>query len=538
MAAAQARDGRNRHPVRIERFNEVARTMNVRGTRLRLFLTCWVLFSLHFATDFVREHYLVVSIVEDRSFDLTPYLGLHDDIFQNPPDAPRGGVHQNANPGISMLGAIPYALTRPLVDVVVRRSLAARQASGDTSAVYNDPRPKRVQFYRAAVKRGLDVRFGLVGAITEVFCMAPLSALGVVAMLMILEGLGLGAVLALALALLYAFGTPILFRSAYLNQNLAIAVVGVIGFLALWNPGERLKWSERRRTALAGFCGGFAFLCDYSGVLLLAFLGLYAMLRGREREGTWRGAWSPALAYALGAAPPILLLWFYQFVSFGNPFYPAQHWMPQQTNIYAVAGYKGVTGPTWELFSMLLFEPRFGLVIWAPLLLLALGAPWLAYRRRSIVPTREMVFCFLIAASYLVFFSAIQFTRLQFSTGIRYLVPVIPFLFLPAAAVLVRLPRSVAYGVVTIAVAVSWSIAMVRNQGGLQVNLIHVFLEGLQLPWLSTIGRMSAQYAPWLDGRPSPAAAFLFAAALVAGIWAIRSPWRAVLPEAGRRGDA
>ena len=41
--------------------------------RIRLFLTCWVVFCLHFATDFVREHYLVVSIVEDASFDLNKY---------------------------------------------------------------------------------------------------------------------------------------------------------------------------------------------------------------------------------------------------------------------------------------------------------------------------------------------------------------------------------------------------------------------------------------------------------------------------------
>ncbi len=97
--------------------------------RIRLFLTCWILFCLHFATDFVREHYLVASIAEDATFDLGKYYGLHEDIFKNPPNAPHGGVHHGANPGISMLAAIPYAAFRPLVDRVVARVLAGRVES-------------------------------------------------------------------------------------------------------------------------------------------------------------------------------------------------------------------------------------------------------------------------------------------------------------------------------------------------------------------------------------------------------------------------
>ena len=100
--------------------------------RLRLFLTAWIVFSLHYATDFVREHFLVVSMVEDGTFDLGPYYGLHEDIFVNPPNAPVQGVHHGANPGISMLAAIPYALTRPLVDRVVARQLALRDARATT----------------------------------------------------------------------------------------------------------------------------------------------------------------------------------------------------------------------------------------------------------------------------------------------------------------------------------------------------------------------------------------------------------------------
>lgn len=496
--------------------------------RTRLFLTCWVLFCLHFATDFVREHYLVVSMAEDGTFDLGKYYGLHEDIFKNPPNAPHGGVHHGANPGISMLAAVPYAALRPLVDKVVARALAGRTAGSD-SAVYNDPREARVRFYKQAFALGLDVRFGLAGIITMVLCMAPLSALGVVAVHRLLEGAGLGERHALGLSLLYAFGTPVLFRSAYLNQNLAIGVVAIIAFLLLWNPGDRLKLTEDRRTLLAGAFAGFGFLCDYSGALALGILGLYALARARDTRD-WGGVIRTGALYTAGALPMILILWWYQWAAFGNAILPPQHWMPAV--IYSDQGYQGVTGPNLALFVDLLFHPSFGLLVSAPLLILALAAPFLVRGGRSFVPGRELIVCFAIALAYLVFFSAIAYTRLQWSTGIRYLMPVIPFLFLAAAAVLYRMPRAPAYGVIVITVTVSWSMAMVRNQYGIHQNIIRAFVEGFQLPWLNTLGKMSAQYAPWLSGRPSALPVMLFTAVLIYGIWTVDRPWR------GTGGDA
>jgi hypothetical protein len=204
--------------------------------------------------------------------------------------------------------------------------------------------------------------------------------------------------------------------------------------------------------------------------------------------------------------------------------------MPKQV-IFSDQGYQGVTGPNLQLLVQLLLDSRFGLFVAAPLLVLSLGAPLVVRGRRSFLPAREMVVCLAIGLAYLLFFSAIAYTRLQWSTGIRYLMPVVPFLFIPAAAVLLRVPRAAGYLVVVVAVTVSWSMAMVRNQYGVHTNVIRTFIEGLQLPWLTTLGKMSAQYAPWLDGRPSALPALLFAAALVAGIWGVRAPWRAPSPD-------
>jgi hypothetical protein len=494
-----------------------------RGLQLRLFLTCWLLYSVHHATDFVREHYLVVSIVEDRSFDLSKYLGLHVDIFQNPPTAPHGGAHHGANPGVSMLAAIPYFALKPAVDWVVARERSGRDPA-DTVAVYRDEtRPRRLAFYEATRRMGLDVRFGLVALITTVLCMAPLTAASVVAVFRILGGVGVGTRTAAGLSLVYAFTTPVFFRASYLNQNLAVAIFTIFGLLLLWDPGGTLRWRAPAREAVAGFLGGFSLLSDYSGGLTLGFLGLYLLVR-RYREASSPEAVRSAVRFTLGAVGPILLLWFYQWQSFGHPFYPPQHWMAPVE--WIDIGYQGVGGPRPDLFGLLLFDPRYGLFPSAPLLLLALAAPFLRARSAPVIPRRELVFCYALALAYLLFFSAVQYTRLQWVTGIRYLLPVIPLLFLPVAMALLRLPRVISYGAVVVSFIVTWSMTLVRSQTGVLDAVVRTMLEGVRLPAITTLSRMSTQYAPWLDGYASSWPLLAVVAAVLVAIWWMPNPWQ------------
>ena len=83
-----------------------------RALQVRLFLTCWLIFVLHFATNFVREHYLVLSIVDDASFRLDEYVDLHVDIFETPDH----GAHHGANPGAS----IEFSSRSPRVSIFSR----------------------------------------------------------------------------------------------------------------------------------------------------------------------------------------------------------------------------------------------------------------------------------------------------------------------------------------------------------------------------------------------------------------------------------
>lgn len=491
-----------------------------RGFLVRLFLTCWLVFALHFATNIVREIYPALSLGDHLSFDVSEYEGLHPDIFR----LPGRGVFINNNPGASILGAIPYAISRPVIDRAVERVAAQRAASGAQPPEYDSIYPMAREFYQESFRRGLDVKFGLAAGVMQIFLMAPLSALSAVAMFLVLESRLRSTKPAALLALLYAFATPVLYRTAQLNHNILQAHFAFFAFVLLWRP-----WDNRRPGyALAGLLAGWTLVLDYSGLVILACLGIYVlMLQGAPKDPSlygWRRYLAPALQYAAGAAVSVAVLLVYQWTAFGNPFLPAQNYMP--ATAFSGFGYQGMGWPSLDLLGLLSFGQRYGLFTSAPLLVLALYAPnWFSQANR-LTPRRETTLILLLTVAVFLFTSANQFSRLQFNSGIRHVVPVVPFIFLLAAAALLRLPGWLATLAGLFGVYWSWALAMHRDveQGnGILDAILQISTHGPRLPWLATLknlevlpGAMQASMNPWV---------FLAAAGLfLAGLWLLRFP--------------
>ena len=486
---------------------------STKGIAVRLFVTCWLIYSVHLATNTVREIFLALAIADHFSFQVNEYANMHADLFEK-----KGfGWHIGANPGASMIAAVPYALCRPAVDRIVQ--IVNRQRSGHAPPVYNSPWPMAREFFQEAWRRGLDVKFGLAAFIMQTLCMAPVSALGVVTMFLVLRQIFLSDRTALWLSLLYAFGTPVFFRTGYLNHNMMLGHVVFFGFLALWNPGSTLAWSERTRYLVAGVTGGAALLFDYSGLVLLLTLFGYALFRKRSEplsEVARAGLW-----YVLGTIGPVALLLFYQWQSFGHPLYPGQHWMPPVE--WIDVGYQGFTLPQPDLLRSLLFDYRYGLAVSSPLLMLAIAAPFVN-RSKLKVSATEMWFLLGSALALWLFCGGISYTRLQFNAGIRYMAPVFPLLFVPASLALMRLPRRIIFLTAVVSIAQAWSMAMYRDvERGLGVldPILQVFLGGFKLPVLTVLSRMT-QFQDYFTTGVSPLPLFVFAAALVYCVWSPR----------------
>ncbi|MHC4166067.1 MAG: hypothetical protein ACYSWQ_03840 [Planctomycetota bacterium] len=482
------------------------------GTAVRLFITCWLIYTLHFATNTVREIYPALSLADHLSFDVSEYSGLHSDIFQ----VPGRGAFINNNPGASILGAIPYGLARPVVDRVVKRVQQTRAASPEPPPEYKTIYPLAQEFYRKSRERGYDIKFGLAAGVMQVFCMAPISALSVVVMFFALKNLTRSHRTALVLALLYAFATPVFYRTAQLNQNLLVSHFAFFSFVLLWSPWETPSRPHWSRYLIAGLLSGWTVVLDYSGVVVVFWLSVYMFVRWISIPRQTR-TYSAVLCYILGVSLSGAVLMGYQWSCFGNPLFPAQHYMPAAN--FTDQGYQGMDWPQFDLLWKTAFGLRYGLFTSAPLLILALHVPGWLRKSIRIVGNRETWCILLFCLSFFIFCSANQYGRMQFNCGVRHIVPVTPFLFLIAAGVLIRMPTllGIAFGVIT--TYWSWCLAMYRDveQGsGVFESLTHITTGGFRLPWLTTMENMG-----YLQSKSYVVLLFIFCAVAVWVLWHI-----------------
>jgi hypothetical protein len=477
---------------------------------VRLFWTCWLVYTLHFATNIVRDIYLGVAIGDRLSFRVDEYAGMHPDLFEHP----GYGWHTGANPGVSMIGALPYAVARPAIDGIAERVNSARRAAAADPPEYASPWPLAREMYRQAWQRGLDVKLGLAAFVMQAGAMAPLSAAAVALMFLFLERLLSSARAALVLALLYGFATPVFFRTGTLNHNILAAHFGFAAFCLVAPLWRGNVWPAARRELLAGFLAGLCVLLDYTGALLAGPLGLLALWQARQ-EG--RPMLPTAARFGAGAAGPILLLWWYQWRSFGHPFYPGQRWMPQLDWIEE-RGFRGVTLPQWRWAWRLWLDPAYGLLPSCPLLALAL---WPTPALQALGRTRT-AFLYASAGALWLFVSGVDYNAIQDNTGIRYMAPAFPLLFVPAALTLVRLPRAVAAAFAGASLLVNWCLAMFRDveRGrGVLDPILDLLREGPALPALTTVSLIPGRWAEAADSTWTVIGVYLVAAIGLWGIW-------------------
>ncbi|HET6680164.1 MAG TPA: hypothetical protein VFG84_03120 [Gemmatimonadaceae bacterium] len=491
--------------------------------RWRLFLTVWIVYALHATTNVVRETYLALALAEHGSVRVDEYLGLHPDLFE----IPGRGSYINSNPGASIVGAIPLFVARPAMAVLFR--LKPDLVAPKPSATYDDPRPNRTEFMNEARARGLDIKLGLAALVTQVGLMGPMGALATLVVFAWFSARIPGRRTALGLALLFAFGTPTFFRAAFLNHNALLAHYTLFAFVLLAGMRPRRDGELPAFTAVAGSGAllGLGLLTDYSAAPLLLVFGVWVLgigyrramgdaqrsgdgerargIVGAIREGAW---------FTAAAAVPIVMLLVYQWWAFGDPWFPAQRYMPPTE--FSVRGWFGFTVPTLDLLVRNLADPAYGLFTFAPVLLAAAVAPFL--RADARFPSRsQQAVIWSASGALLVFASANQFSHLQWNTGIRYMMPAVPLLFLLAAPALLRMPVWGRWSLIVATVTVSWVVSMTRE--AIPRALTQVFVGGFELPTLTVLHRMASGYAPWLEGDVSPLPLFVLTGVVLWLIW-------------------
>lgn len=482
------------------------------SVRWRIFLIAWLVYSAHFATNVVREHYPAFALAEHGTLRLDEYQGFHSDIFVHTD----GHSYINNQVFVSVLAAVPLFVFDPVLDALEahsKRQLAA--SGGDVGADYRTDKPMRVAFFRLVKERGLDLRFGAATAITVAFFMAPITALFLVYFYGVLRARGLMSGQAAGLTFLLGFGTPIFFRTTGLNHNMFVMYFSFLSFVCLWGPSRNSAPASVRDRLLAGLFGGLTITTDFIGVVILPVLYGYLLVT-RARTTGWATSVRESLVMVAGSLPAIAVLMFTQWIMFGDPFLPAQHWMPLQ-NEFVSRGMRGVSLPDWDLALQNLFHPGFGIYVWGPLLALALIP--VRPSRRVVLSTDGRWLVVSMFAAILLFCSANQYARLQWNSGFRYLVPLVPLLMLALADHWIRWPAKVQWAIAGLAVLHAWVLTVFREPVPQSWRLF--LTEGPQLPWFRVLGMTASPDSAVLGHWWPPAIMLSLLLAATIAIWTV-----------------
>ncbi len=508
----------------------------------RLFLICWIVYSAFFATNVVREHYPAFALIERGDWVCDRYYGMHADLFRH-----TDGHVYTGNNLLGSLIAVPSLLVfDPLLDALEEHSKRELARTPSVDATYDTKYPLRRAMFRKVKEAGLELRFGAATAITSAFLMAPLCAALVVLMYATLLRRGVERGRAAWLALLFAFATPVFYRSAHLNHNVFLMAAAFGAFVLLWRELESPQPKLSRR-AWAGALCGMCIALDYAGVVLAGMLALYFVAERARQAGLAR-ALRDAVAPVLAALPSIAFLLGTQWAMYGDPFTPGQFVMPDQ-NEYVHEGARGIALPSPEVFLKNLISPSWGLLPFAPLLAFAFLPARAATPSTLLLPRRERRWVWAYTLAFMLFCAMNVYSLLQFNTGFRYLLPVVPMLFLAASDHLARLDRrwlgALTGAVLAHALVLSmmrevsdtenelrhaasqlgvWSVQLegywtvLLTQTAVPSSWMRLFDEGPQLPWLTVLAQ-TRPHVSWLSGPALPSALVGATALVCWGIW-------------------
>ena len=258
-----------------------------------------------------------------------------------------------------------------------------------------------------------------------------------------------------------AVGTPMwIYATQFWGHALASACL-VFAFAAA--DRLRLPAASSHRAVLAGIVGltaGWAVVTEYPAAIPALLIGLmtliYAWRSAPDRKSFFYEV--AALSFTAGLCLATILI--YQKAAFDSPFRMGYEYVVNYRDTLQ-QGAMGLTYPKWHALLGLLFGKRCGLLLFAPILLVAPFGFRLLWRAG--LPRLSLGVSAGIALYYLLFNASYLHWQAGASFGPRYLSPGLPFACLFVAPVWQRTRRALkavlaglaAYGVVIAFVGVT-----------------------------------------------------------------------------------
>jgi hypothetical protein len=223
----------------------------------------------------------------------------------------------------------------------------------------------------------------------------------------------------------FGLGTLAMPLAAVTFGHVGAGAAALASFLLAWRAAERPGRAVVLSVA-AGVIAGLAVLIEYQVALIGGLVFVYLILKARRP--------SLPIAFAFGAASPLLLLGVYNDHAFGSPLHLSYRYTEfegQQNHFF------GVGTPSWHGLWETLFADK-GLISRSPVVLLAAAGLVLLWRAGK---SKEAALCGATVCAFVVYDAGYFDPYGGTSPGPRFLVPVLPFLALGFGPAYRKWPR-------------------------------------------------------------------------------------------------
>ncbi|MCX8037091.1 MAG: hypothetical protein N3D11_08620 [Candidatus Sumerlaeia bacterium] len=258
--------------------------------------------------------------------------------------------------------------------------------------------------------------------VVTTFSVGVASALAGAALyrLLLYFGASLGGAFFLACA--FVFGTQVFsVGTVFLSYGPAL-LFEILAYGLLVRNREAL---DARKLFLAGLALGAGLLCEYTLGLVAIGLSIYAYAYLRRKP--------LIVVFWLGACVPLSLFLAYTITCFGRPVIPYEYLVRAEFKQGMSQGFQGIVGFDPAVLYYITVHRYRGLFYHSPFLVLAVWGWALMWRNRE--RRSDGLLSISMTAAYLVFNASYYMWWGGWTNGPRHLIPALPFLVLPLAAV-------------------------------------------------------------------------------------------------------
>lgn len=473
-----------------------------------VFLSCWVIYLFHIGpVPGVNENRyidLTLSIVEDGTVTIDRYhYNTVDKSYRD------GHYYAGAAPGPALLGILPY--------LALKMATAIRPVSAFSQYNVTDYIRREMGMENAPDEFIAQYPFSdfvLAHIIITAF-VASLSAAGVTVLLFQMFGwqrTPMGR--RLWITAVYAFGAITFFYASRLYAHMPAVFFCLGGFYILWSIRHNrlpVRWG-----GAAGLMLGLSVLMEYTTAPMVCIIGLYGLLTLADRRRLTE--------FVVGGIIPGLFLCGYHYICFGSPFstpysFPMSPENPGPHVDQMDVGIGGFGLPGINSLWGLSFSPHRGIFIYMPILIIAVYSLFIQLKDTASPYRLEWrIIATGCAMQFLFNASMINFWFAGYVWGPRYLIPLIPFLFLAIGPNVHRIPGWLLGLTGGLSILINWTgvqyIVPQNAFGGIGMFM----LSGPTTQFYQFIQTYFTEFANW-DIQVSSLGGWLILGFLIWGIW-------------------